>query len=53
VQQSDAKTRLQLPHRVAERRGCNAEMQSRSPEAETFGYRDKRAQISEIGTAHR
>jgi hypothetical protein len=49
VQQSDRKTLLELPHRVAERRGRDADMRRRRPEAEIVGNGNERGQIGQIG----
>jgi hypothetical protein len=52
VQQSHRKTLLELPHRVAERRGGDADMRRRCPEAEIVGDGDERGQIGKISAAH-
>jgi hypothetical protein len=52
VQQSHRKTLLQLPHRVAERRGRDAETRCSRPEAEIVGDGNERGQIGKVGAAH-
>jgi len=52
VQQSHAETLLELPHRVAERRGRDADMRRRRPEAEIVGDGNERGQIGKISAAH-
>jgi hypothetical protein len=52
VQQSEPKTLLEVPHRVAERRRSDAETRRRHPEAEIVGDGDERGQIGQIGAAH-
>src|SRR5689334_21635375 len=45
VQQSHAETLLELPHREAARRGRDADMRCRRPEAEIVGDGNARGQI--------
>ena len=52
MQQADAEAFLQLSHRVAERRGRNADPRSRRPEAELIGDGDERRQIREVAALH-
>jgi hypothetical protein len=52
VQQSDAETLLELPHRMAERRWCDADARSRRPEAESVGDGNERGQIGKVGAPH-
>jgi hypothetical protein len=52
VQQSEPETLLEVPHRVAERRGRDPDMRRRRPEAEIVGDDNERSQIGEVGAAH-
>src|SRR5271169_22853 len=52
VQQSDPETLFELPHRVAERGGRDADMRRRRPEAEIVGDGNERGQIGKISAAH-
>src|ERR1700758_5797261 len=52
VQQSNPETLLELPHRVAERGGCDPDMRRRRPETEIVGDGDERGQIGKISAAH-
>src|SRR5438309_11032705 len=51
VQQSDPETLLELTHRVAERRGRDADMRCRRPEAEIVGDGNECGQIGESSAA--
>ena len=43
---------LQLPHRVAERRGRDVETRCRGSEAEMVGDRNERGQIGQVAAVH-
>jgi hypothetical protein len=52
VQQTEPETLLEVPHRVAERRGRDADARRRRPEAEIVGDGNECRQIGKIGAAH-
>ena len=52
MQQSNPETLLEVPHRVAERRGGAAEARGRRPEAEIVGDGNERRQIGKVGATH-
>ena len=52
VQQAHPETLLQLPHRVAERRGRDTEPQCGCTKAEMIGDRDERGQVGQVATIH-
>jgi hypothetical protein len=51
-QSSHPKTFLQLPHRVAERRGRDIETRCRGSKAPLIGNGDERVQISQVTAFH-
>ena len=52
VQQAHAEALLELPHRVAERRGRDVEPGRRDPETEVLGDGDERGQFGEGSPVH-
>ena len=52
VQQAEPEALLEVPHRVAERRGRDTDARRRRPEAEIVGDGNERGQIGKVGTAH-
>ena len=52
MQQANAEALLKVPNRVAERRGCDSNPRSRSPEAEFVSYGDECHQIRKIAAMH-
>ena len=52
VQQPHPKALLELPHRVAERRGRHAEPRRRRSKAPLIGDSDERSQIGQVTTIH-
>jgi hypothetical protein len=52
MQQADAQALLELSHRVAERRGCNADPRRCGPEAQLISDGDERRQVREIAAVH-
>jgi hypothetical protein len=52
TQQAHPKTLLELPHRVAERRGRNIETRFRGSKALLIGYSDERVQIGQVTAVH-
>ena len=52
MQQTDAEALLQLSHRVAERRGRNADPRRRGPEAQLISDGDECRQVREIAAVH-
>ena len=52
VQQAEPESLLEVPHRVAERRGRDADARRGRPEAEIIGDGNEGGQIGKVGAAH-